>query len=285
MRSALPALFTALGMAVAPSAFADCVDFSQKRADAAGAALARNAPTAAQLGVPSLDGLTLDGPLTTGDPKCEKPGPPRRFIYNTNLSFRELVTRWHPYIKRRTEVDGMKREWFRNPYQSNGFDLTSGTRVEFLVGQGQQISRMFVVPAAAVAPLTTESQPYGIDEIVDWSPWPGGAKGPRQFVRADQGGAAPPPSGGTSSGPADPSAGVPATPVAATPGATKPTTTGNCPPKPASAGTDAARAGADIGGAVLGGGFGRNVGGALGGVLGALGGAPQAANPADPNCP
>jgi hypothetical protein len=282
MRPALPAWLTALALVVAPSAFADCVDFSQKRADAAGAALARNAPSAAQLGVPSLDGLTLDGPLTTGDPKCEKPGPPRRFIYNTSLSFGELVTRWHPYIKRRTEVDGMKREWFKNPYHANGFDLTSGTRVEFVLGPGQQITRMFIAPASTVAALTTESQPYGVSEIVDWSPWPGGAKGSRQFVRADQGsGAAAIPSAASSPAAADPATGAP---VAAAPAA-KPVANVNCPPKPASGGNDAARAGADIGGAVLGGGFGRSLGNAVGGVLGSLGGSPQAAPPADPNCP
>jgi hypothetical protein len=262
-----------------PQAFADCVDFSKQRAEAAGAALARNAPTAAQLGVPSLDGLTLDGPLTTGDPKCSKSGPPRRFFYNTSLSFGELVTRWHPYIKRRTEVDGMKREWFKNPYNGNGFNLTSGTRVEFVLGSGQQIVRMFLEPASAVAPLTTESQPYAVSEIVDWSPWPGGAKGPRQFVRADQGGAG----AAASPGAADPASGAPA-PVADAPGTAKPAVNVNCPPKAASGSADVARAGADIGGAVLGGGFGRNLGNAVGGVLGSLGGSSQAA-PADPNCP
>jgi hypothetical protein len=278
MRSALPASLAALALIVAPSAFADCVDFSKQRAEAAGAALARNAPTAAQLGVPSLDGLTLDGPLTTGDPKCSsRPGPPRRFVYNTGLSFGELVTRWHPYIKRRTEVDGMKREWFKNPYSGNGFVLTSGTRVEFVLGSGQQIVRLFVEPASAVAALTTESQPYGVSEIVDWSPWPGGAKGPRQFVRADQGDGAP----AASPGAADAASGTP-TPAAS--GAAKPVANVNCPPKPASGATDGARAGAEIGGAVLGGGFGRSIGNAVGGVLGSLG-SPQGAPPADPNCP
>ena len=90
MRSVITASPMAPSFIVAPVAFADCVDFNQKRADAAGAALVRNAPSAAQLGLPSLDGLLLDGPLTTGDPKCEKPGPPRRFLYNASLSFGEV---------------------------------------------------------------------------------------------------------------------------------------------------------------------------------------------------
>jgi hypothetical protein len=269
-------LLLGLQFTFAPQALADCVDFSQKRADAAGAALARNAPSAAQLGVPSLDGLTLDGPLTTGDPKCEKPGPPRRFVYNTDLPFAELVTRWHPYIQRRTEVDGMKREWFRNPYTGNGFDLTSGTRVE-LVLQGQKIARLFLVPANPVGALTTAKQPYGVQEIVDWSPWPGGAKGPRQFVRADQDGAAAAPAAATTPVAADPASGEPA--------AARSSSNVNCPPKSASGGAGAERAGAEIGGAVLGGGFGRNLGSAVGGMLGSLGGPQQAAKPADPNCP
>ena len=46
---------------------ADCVDFDPKRAKVAGAALARNPPSAAQLGLPDLDGLTIDGPRTTGE--------------------------------------------------------------------------------------------------------------------------------------------------------------------------------------------------------------------------
>jgi len=290
MRSVITALLMALGLFVAPLAFADCVDFNQKRADAAGAALARNPPTAAQLGLPSLDGLLLDGPLTTGDPKCEKPGLPRRFIYNTSLPFGEVVNRWHPHIQRRTEVDGMKREWFRNPYHSNGFNLTSGSRVEFVMLKGQQIARVIVVPAKAVTDLTTENQPYSADEIVDWTPWPGGAKGPRQFVRADQGGAAAAaPSAATPAAAAnpvaaDPASAAPTAPVATAPSPAKPASTVNCPPKSAQAGGDGARAGADIGGAVLGGGFGRNLGGALGSVLGSLGGSQQAAKPVDPNC-
>jgi hypothetical protein len=45
------------------------------------------------------------------------------------------------------------------------------------------------------------------------------------------------------------------------------------PPQQQAAGSDAARTGADVGGAILGGGWGRSIGSAVGGALGALGGA------------
>jgi hypothetical protein len=283
--------------ATADSARADCVDFSAQRAKAAGAALARNAPTPAQLGVPDLEGLELDAPRTTGDPKCDGPGPYKRFYYTSKLTFGDLVARWHPNIQARIEADGMKREWFRNPYHARGFNLTSGTRVEFVLdgtGPNSKLLLVHVMPAATLAPLTVSNQPYTVAEIVDWTPWPGGPKGPRQFVRADQGGASAPPA----AAPAAPAAAsAPGTgPAADAPAAAQPATAGaaatgtaqsavNCPPRQAQgAAADGQRAGADVGGAVLGGGFGRSVGAALGGVLGSIAGGGQRPA-ADPNCP
>jgi len=249
----------------AAGALADCVDFSAKRAEAAGAALARKPPTAAQLGMPSLDGLMLDGPRTTGDPKCDGTGPYKRFYYNTSLSLNELVARWHPVIRRRTEIDGMKREWFRNPYHGNTIFMTSGTRIEIVMGRGSEVARLMIQPAPVVGALTPENQPYTAAEIAEGTPWPGGASGPRQFVRADGGN----------------------TQTAAPLTASKPVAASDCPPRPAQAGGDGAaqRAGADIGGSVIGGSLGRTIGGALGGVLGSLSSAPAAQPPADPNCP
>jgi hypothetical protein len=59
----------------------------------------------------------------------------------------------------------------------------------------------------------------------------------------------------------------------------------DCPP-PQTAGSDAARTGAEVGGALLGGGWGRSIGSAVGGALGALGGAKKE-QPTDvpPDCP
>lgn len=277
----LPALLMAIaGIGFASSAFSDCVDFNQKRAEAAAAALARNPPTAAQLGVPGLEGLTLDALRTSGDPKCDGGPPYKRFIYTTNLSFAELIARWHPVIRRRTEVDGMNREWFRNPMHGNNLHFTSGTRVEFAFGREREFARFTFHPAKAVGALTAENQPYTVNEIVEGTPWPGGAKGPRQFVRADQGESAQ-------------SVAPVATPAMAAPTGSAPTVASvpaaaNCPPRPAQSGGGSAaqRTGTELGGA-LGGGFGRNLGGAVGSMLGALGGgssAPQAPA-ADPNCP
>ncbi len=270
-------LVAALGLSFAPSAWSDCVDFSQKRAEAAAAALMRNAPTAAQLGMPSLEGLTLDAIRTTGDPKCDGGPPYKRLYFTTQLTFAELVTRWYPTIRRRTEVDGMKREWFRNPMHGNQLHFTSGTRVEFVFGRGTEIVRFAVYPVPAAGGLPTENQPYTASEIIEITPWPGGAKGPRQFVRADQGGSAQPVTAPT-----------PAVSAEAMPSAAKPVPAANCPPRSAQGGGESAaqRAGSDIGSAVLGGGFGRSLGSAVGGVLGSLTAAqPSAQVTTDPNCP
>jgi hypothetical protein len=281
----------------AGAARADCVDFSPQRAKAAGAALARNPPTAAQLGVPSLDGLELDGPRTTGDPKCSGPGPFKRFYYTSTISFADLVGRWYSNIAARTEADGMKRVWFRNPMHGDEFQMTSGTRVAFVfIGphKDRKIALVNIMPAAQPAPLTVASQPYTAAEIVDWTPWPGGAKGPRQFVRADEEVGTAAPAGAPSAANPSPAAAAPTAPAAvpaATAGApaasTSPSTV-NCPPRQAQGGAaEGQRAGAEVGGAVLGGGWGRSLGAALGGALGSVtGGAQGTQRPAaDPNCP
>jgi hypothetical protein len=279
------------------SVHADCVDFSPQRAKAAGAALARNPPTAAQLGVPDLEGLALDGPRTTGDPKCDGPGPYKRFYFTSTLTFGELVARWYPNIQARIEADGMKREWFRNPYHERGFNLTTGTRVEFVLdGQGSnaKVRLVNVMPAARLAPLTVSNQPYTAAEISDWTPWPGGPKGPRQFVRADQDAATAAPASVPSAANPSPAVAAPTAPAAVpaatagVPAASTSPSTVNCPPRQAQGGAaEGQRAGAEVGGAVLGGGWGRSLGAALGGALGSVtGGAQGTQRPAaDPNCP
>ena len=147
-------LFAGLGVvlaATASTALADCVDFNPQRAKVAGAALARNPPSAAQLGVPDLDGLAIDGPRTTGDPKCDGPGPYKRFYFTSSLSLGDLIARWYPNIRARTEFDGMKREWFRNPRSGGGFTLTSGTRVEIVFDgpeQNGRIAMLNIMPPA-----------------------------------------------------------------------------------------------------------------------------------------
>jgi hypothetical protein len=270
MRLAGLAVSVAIGCLLAPTAFSDCVDYSEARAAQAGAALEKNPPSAAQLGLPNHDGFKLDGAATTGDPKCGEPNPPKRYAYTTNLSLRDVLTAYYVNIQPFIEEDGMKRKWYRNPYWSKGlFTLTSGTEVSLNVDSSGKISSIRFTPASTVQPLTSPGQPYTVDEMISGTPWPGGPDGPREFVRADS------PAGGApvAGGPATASSGGTTSSAAAS---------GNCQPKPDGAATDAGEdAGAEIGGRVLGGGFGRNVGGALGGLLGKTKKPPQA----DPNCP
>jgi hypothetical protein len=270
---------------------ADCVDFDPKRAKVAGAALARNPPTAAQLGLPDLDGLTIDGPRTTGDPKCDGPGPYKRFYFTSSIPFADLIARWYPNLRPRTEVDGMKREWFRNPRSGGSFALTSGTRVETIFDgpeRNGRIALLNIMPAARMAPLTVSNQPYTVAEVIEGTPWPGGANGPRLFVRADQDGAVAPPVA-ASPAPAPVAGTVPAPVAGAAPApAATPPSAVNCPPRQAQGGAaEGQRAGAEVGGAILGGGWGRSLGAALGGALGSVtGGAQGTQRPAaDPNCP
>lgn len=263
------AVSVAIGCLFAPAAFSDCVDYSKARAAQAGAALEKNPPTAAQLGLPSLDGFRLDGAATTGDPQCGGPNPPKSYAYTTNLSLRDVLTAYYANIQPFIEEDGMKRKWFRNPYWSKGlFTLTSGTEVSLNVDSSGKISSIRFTPAPTVQPLTSPGQPYTVDEMISGTPWPGGPDGPRAFVRADSPAGAAPAAGNTATA----SAGGSANSAPAS---------GKCQPKAGGASTDSGEdAGAEIGGQVLGGGFGRNVGGALGGLLG------KSKKPqADPDCP
>lgn len=266
MRTFLTAVAAALavGLATASTALADCVDYSPAAAERAGAALERNPPSAAQLGLPSLEGWRLDGPRTTGDPACNGPGPPSRYFYNTSLTYAQVVAALYPNIRRRTSVDGMGRVWFANPvYGSrNAMVLTSGARLEFGLGSNGQIHFIMVEPPAAAQPLTVESQPYSVSDIADWTPWPGGADGPREFVRADGGGGAPATGGQTT----------------ADAGTTE--TRETCPPRSSTGGS---QVGSAIGDAV-GGSAGRAVGSALGGLLGSRNRGQQT-TPANENCP
>lgn len=269
MRFLVSSITLAASLVLAPAAFADCVDFSQARADRAGAALVRNAPSAADLGLPSLTGLTLDGPKTAGDPRCGG-GKPTRYYYTTALTKSALIEAWYPNIRRRTEADGMGRVWFKNPQSGDSFFITTGTEITIQTRGEQEIWQVVVVPPAALAPLTVEQQPYKASEISDWTPWPGGASGPRQFVRADTA-----PTAGSTAGARAPSTSANSQQTA--PSGQQQATA--CPP--ASPNSAASNVGADIGGAVIGGGMGRTVGGALGGLFG--GGQPKQ-QPAQ-NCP
>ncbi|MGB7904471.1 MAG: hypothetical protein WCF43_07250 [Steroidobacteraceae bacterium] len=277
-------LFTTAAMAcallvAASAAQADCVDYSEARAKQAGAALARNPPAAAKLGLPTLDGLVLDATKTSGDPKCDGPTP-ERYFYTTTRSVAEVIGALYPNIRRRTEEDGMGRVWFRNPLGSDRLFLTSGTEVLIQRNGDQSIWQITVDPPDTLAPLTPEQQPYSVSDIVEGAPWPGGAKGNKQFVRAD---------GATADAAAS------ASPAAAAPAQTA-QKSGAC--KPAGAGgasADSAQtgsaAGAEVGGQAIGGGYGRSVGSAAGALLGGLMGGrkkqepPQQQPAADPNCP
>ena len=280
-------LFTTAAMtfallASASAARADCVDYSATRAQQAGAALARNPPTAAQLGLPTLDGLVLDAAKTSGDPKCDGPTP-KRYFYTTTRSTAEIIGALYPNIRRRTEEDGMGRVWFRNPLGSDRLFLTSGTEITILTKADQSIWQVTVDPPDALAPLTTEQQPYSVSDIVEGSPWPGGAKGDHQFVRAD----------GATAGEAAASSSSAAAPTqtAQKSAACQPSGAGGASADGAQTGS---AVGAEVGGQVVGGGYGRSVGSATGAILGGLGGLmggrkkqePAQQQPAtNPNCP
>jgi hypothetical protein len=267
MRLSLFALSLGVGCLLVPSAFADCVDYSAARAARAGAELERAPPSAAQLGVPHLDGLKLDGPATTGDPKCGGSNPPDSYNYKTDMTVRELVAAYYPNVKPYIEEDGMGRKWFRNPYWSRGmFQLTSNTEVNVNADGAGKIRSVNITPGKPVLPVTAASQPYSIDEMIAGTPWPGGG---REFVRADVAAGAqvannPPPAATGSANPAAASTNC------------KTSSGGNV-------GGVVESVGAEVGARVLGGGFGRSLGGALGGVLGSS--KPKQAPAADPNCP
>lgn len=251
------------GLALAPTAFADCVDYSEARAKKAGAALEKNPPSAAKLGVPTLEGLRLDGLASTGDPACNG-AIVSRYVYRSNFTSAQVLETIYPYIEPATSTDGMKRVWYQNPMSGRGeVQLTSGAIVQIPQSNTAADVKVVIYAPKAMADLTQKSQPYSISDILEGTPWPGGASGKRQFVRADGG-----PSGYASS-----------TPTSSSPSTSSvtadqsPTAQNQCQP------TDSAQAartgsavGADLGGAVIGGGYGRSVGSAAGAVLGGLGG-------------
>jgi hypothetical protein len=259
MKLATLALSLAAALAFAPAALADCVDYSKAAHQKAQAELKKNLPTAAQLGLPSLDGFTIDAERTAGDPACGPKPPYKRFYYVVNQSPTEFFTRLHPNVRRRTAPSGGK-EHFENPIKGDDFFLTSGTRVSFVFGRTDaSMGTIFIEPTSPVGELTAESQPYSIQDLVSGTPWPGGPDGGRNWV----------PVAGYQGGGAA-AAAAPAATSTSSDGSTQTSQTtqtpAGCPP--ASGNQTASSVGAEVGGAVLGGGFGRNLGGALGGALG-----------------
>lgn len=171
----------------APMAMADCVNFSAARAKAAQAALMKKPPTASDIGLPTLEGLTLVAERTAGDPQCDGPPPYKRYAYSSKGNYFDLVSRFHPNIRRRTSQDGMNRIWFANPKSGDKFVLTSGTEIT-VIGLNAATGEFAFITAslpAVMQPLTNETQPYSAKDIADGTPWPGGAGGKREFLRAD----------------------------------------------------------------------------------------------------
>jgi hypothetical protein len=228
-------------------AHADCVDYSEARAKRAAAALEAKPPTPASLGLPSLDGLKLDALRTTGDPECNGTVI-KSYFFTSDVPEAEFIGKLYPYIKRRTSIDGMNREWYRNPRASNSFFLTSGVELDIGV-TGGVVSSVRVTPPAQVSPLVEEQQPYTVGNIVEGRPWPGTTK---EFVQVNGPAAAPATASATAS------ASAPTQANKETPGCAA----------SADGESDTSAVGQEVGGRVLGGGFGRNVGGAIGGLLG-----------------
>lgn len=106
------------------SAFADCVDYSEKRAKQAAQAMAKSPPKFSDLGLPELAGLTIDAAKSSGDPKCDPPEKRTIFFYKTNLSRLEFYKAIFPYLK-------PWRTWTSpSGGDSHDFYLSSGTRVQ-----------------------------------------------------------------------------------------------------------------------------------------------------------
>lgn len=242
-------------------AHADCVDYSEARAKRAAAALEAKPPTPASLGLPSFDGLKLDAQRTTGDPECDGTVI-KSYFFTSSVPQAEFIGKLYPYIKRRTSIDGMNREWYRNPRASNAFFLTSGVELDINVTDGI-VSGVRVTPPAQVLPLVEEQQPYTVDNIVEGRPWPGSSK---EFVQVNGTAAAPAEASATASAPAPTPAESGKPGCAAT----------------ADSGSETSAVGQEIGGRVLGGGYGRNVGGAIGGLFG--GGKKKSEETAKPGC-
>jgi hypothetical protein len=212
-----------------------------------------------------------------GDPKsgCSLTarGPAARCT--PTASFRKFVTAIHPHIKRVTQRDGSGREWLKNSLAGDRIVLTSGKELNFIGGRcgpggEKSCASMPIKPARPVGALTTDQQPYAVDESVNWSLGVGGQGG--NFVQIGASGAAL-----LNAARQTTSAPTPPTPP------TSPTTNAaNGPP----ASTSGARnAGAEIGGRVICGGLAGEVGGASGPLLG--GGYKQQPQPSNTtqNCP
>ncbi len=245
----------------AAPAFADCVDYNRKAHEAAAARLAANPPTAEQLGLPSLDGLTLDPMASTDDPGCaaRRADGRTRYVYTTRMTSGEVLGRLHTYVAAKTSVDGMNRVWYENPMSSRGeFLLTSGTEVEIPQSHTATNVKVVVLAPAAPASLTPGGQPYSVKDMLDGTPWVGGIK--NNWVQVGSGPVA--------------AAGV----GGAGPAATE-TAKAECKPK---TGNNSETVGKEIGGAVLGGGWGRSIGGAVGSALGGRG---RKDSESAPDCP
>jgi hypothetical protein len=258
LKLALAALCAAVLVSPAHS---DCVDYSEARAKRAAAALEAKPPTPSSLGLPSFDGLKLDAQRTAGDPECDGTVI-KSYFFTLDVPQAEFIGKLYPYIKRRTSVDGMNREWFRNPRASDTFVLTSGVELDVGV-TGGIVSSVRVTPPAQVLPLVEEQQPYTVDNIVEGRPWPGTSK---EFVQVNGPAAAPATASATASAPA-PTPAKTETPGCAT------TADGE---------SETSAVGQEVGGRILGGGYGRNVGGAIGGLFG--GGKKKSEDPTKPGC-
>lgn len=188
MRRFVLASVLAMVLAAAPAAQADCVNSDPARIKAAQDEARRKPLTAAELGMPDLDGLARDYSVI-GDPRCSAPNAKPVARYTLEAAWPTKIASLYPYIRRRTEEDGMKRLWFANPMKGDDIVLTSGTTLTFLGGRtvnGQTTySHVMIKPTTPPGALTKETQPYSVQDIVEGSPWPGGGGGKREFVRAD----------------------------------------------------------------------------------------------------
>lgn len=121
--AAAPVVALVLAVFTSP-AFADCVDYSEKRAKQAAQAMAKSPPKFSDLGLPELAGLTIDAAKSSGDPRCDPPEKRTYFFYKTNASLLDFYTAIFPYMKPwRTWTSPSGRE-------SHNFYVSSGTEVQ-----------------------------------------------------------------------------------------------------------------------------------------------------------
>jgi hypothetical protein len=286
MRNPLTAALIGLSLLAAPAAFADCVDYDPARVERFSRQLQSSPPSASALGMPTLNGLTLDARRTAGAFGCGSaamPAVPNRVWYTTDLTLSQVVAQVHAHIAPKTNRDGMNRDWYENPLRGDSFRLTSGTTIGIQRGAAvgsddYRLLALSIEKAASPAPLTTASQPYSVADVASGTPWPGGRTGPRQFVRADGGNAGYQAANNNSYAPPVQQTQTPTPPACPTPTQTA-----------QSGAQTGGSIGAEIGGAAIGGGYGRSVGRDAGRVLGGVLGAARNRNtqqtpPADPNC-